>query len=95
MRQHIGQDLTMTEIEHVAGLSERNLQLAFKARFGCSPKAWLTQLRLELAFDALSRSGATGVVHEIANQFGFRHMGRFSHLFRIRFGVNPSWLKIH
>lgn len=56
MRQQIGEDLTMTEIEQITGLSERNLQLAFKARFGCSPKAWLLQLRLELAFEALSRS---------------------------------------
>lgn len=95
MRQQIGEDLTMTEIEQIAGLSERNLQLAFKARFGCSPKAWLLQLRLELAFEALSRSDAAGAIHEIANRFGFRHMGRFSHLFRIRFGVNPSVLKVH
>jgi AraC-like DNA-binding protein len=95
MRAQIGEDLTMTDIEHIAGLSERNLQLAFKARFGCSPKVWLTRLRLELAFEALSRSGAAGEIREIANRFGFRHMGRFSHLFRIRFGVNPSALKIH
>lgn len=90
MRERIGDDITLTEIEEVSGLSSRLLQLGFKERFGCGPKVWLTRLRLELAHGVLVRSGNMLSIAEVASNHGFRHQGRFSILFRSRFGYLPS-----
>ncbi len=93
MRERISDDITLTEIEEASGLSARSLQLGFKQRFGCGPKFWLTQLRLELAYGALQRDSSARPISEIAEHFGFHHMGRFSALFRARFGIPPSHVR--
>ncbi|MUM18862.1 AraC family transcriptional regulator [Mycobacterium sp. CBMA271] len=84
--------LTIEKLANDAGVSVRALQQGFHDLVGCSPMAYLREVRLNRARDALAsadpRSGAS--VTDIALDWGFMHLGRFSVEYRRRFGESPS-----
>lgn len=81
----------MAELSKLTGMSVRSIQAGFKATYGCSPMAFLKVRRLELARKRLlcAVPGTTSVA-KIALDCGFSHLGRFSGLYRARFGESPS-----
>ena len=84
------QAIRVDELAALAGVSIRSLQLGFKEHFGMSPMQYLRQIRLDKArADLLDTSGKTPSVTEVALRWGF-HQGRFSALYRQRFGETPS-----
>ena len=70
-----------------AGVGVRALQAGFRRSLGTTPLAYLRDHRLDLARQAL----ATGrePVTQVAFRFGFAHLGRFSAVYRERFGESP------
>ncbi|MCF6433440.1 AraC family transcriptional regulator [Leisingera sp. MMG026] len=87
---HAGDPVTVLEIAAAAGCSIRSLQTGFRQTFGLTPVAYLRDLRLDLArYLLLSRPPETPV-SSIAYDCGFSHLGRFSQLYRDRFGELPS-----
>ena len=86
---HAAEPVSLAELQAVAGVSIRAIHAGFRTYRGCTPMAFLRQRRLELARTRLlSSPGAT--VTEIALQCGFEHLGRFSALYRARFGESPA-----
>ncbi|CUI01454.1 AraC-like ligand-binding domain-containing protein [Leisingera aquaemixtae] len=82
--------LTVSAIAAEAGCSIRTLQTGFRQHFGLTPVEYLRDLRLDLArYLLLSRPAGTPV-SSIAYDSGFSHLGRFSQLYRARFGELPS-----
>ncbi|MFY0308516.1 helix-turn-helix domain-containing protein [Leisingera sp. D0M16] len=82
--------LTVSAIAAAAGCSIRTLQAGFRRHFGLTPVEYLRELRLDLArYLLLSRPAGTPV-SSIAYDSGFSHLGRFSQLYRARFGELPS-----
>ncbi|WP_264211862.1 AraC family transcriptional regulator [Leisingera thetidis] len=82
--------LTVSAIAAEAGCSLRTLQAGFRQHFGLTPLEYLRDLRLDLArYLLLSRPSGTAV-SSIAYDSGFSHLGRFSQLYRTRFGELPS-----
>lgn len=82
--------LTVIAIAAAAGCSIRTLQAGFRQHFGLTPVEYLRDLRLDLArYLLLSRPAGTPV-SSIAYDSGFSHLGRFSQLYRTRFGELPS-----
>ena len=73
------------------GVSKRTLEYAFNEYAGVAPKTYLNALRLNAVHKQLrgARSGQTRVV-EVANTWGFWHMGQFAADYRKLFGQNPS-----
>lgn len=64
---------------------------AFTRTVGLSPSAWLRQTRLAGARRDLLRAHETGrSVSDIAMQWGFWHLGRFSAYYAELFGEQPS-----
>ncbi len=87
---HAEDPLTVLEIAAEAGCSIRTLQTGFCQAYGLTPVAYLRDLRLDLArYLLLSRPPETPV-SSIAYDCGFSHLGRFSQLYRDRFGELPS-----
>lgn len=84
--------LTLTDLEEVAGLSARALQLQFLKHFGCSPMAWLRNQRLEVAHQRLLHD-AYGSVTQIALDVGFASASRFASAYKSRFGELPSVIR--
>ncbi len=73
------------------GQSERSLQVMFKQAYGMGPARWARCLALHAARKELRRSNTeVCTVRNVAEAFGFQHMGRFSHYYKELFGQSPS-----
>lgn len=83
--------LNLLELSHVAGVSLRQLQQAFKAYTGMTPSHWLRLRRLNSAHrELLKRRPAETTVAEVAMHWSFWHLGRFSSSYQALFKELPS-----
>ncbi len=73
-----------------SGASERTLRRGFNERFGISPKSYLQAQRLIGARRDLRASCQGETITDIANRWGFWHMGQFAADYRRQFGELPS-----
>lgn len=74
----------------VAGASWATLLRAFKDSFGVSPKAYMKLRRLTAVREALLRGDQDERISDIANRWGFWHMGSLAADYRRQFGELPS-----
>jgi AraC family transcriptional regulator, ethanolamine operon transcriptional activator len=82
---------TVAELCRMAGASERLLRYAFLERFGVSPKAYLLAVRLNGVRKELRDADPSSTkVIDVANSWGFWHMGQFAADYRRLFGELPS-----
>ena len=74
-----------------SGVSERRLQTAFHDIYDCPPSRYFRMRALSEARSRLvGTMGDPSPVTTVALELGFRHLGRFSSLFRAQFGDYPS-----
>ena len=73
-----------------SGASERTLRRGFNERFGISPKSYLQAQRLIGARRDLRACSQGETITDIANRWGFWHMGQFAADYRRQFGELPS-----
>jgi len=71
------------------GCSARTLQVAFRQHAGRGPMEFLRELRLDRVRADLTAPGRCGV-REVAQKYGFLHLGHFANQYRARFGERPS-----
>jgi AraC-like DNA-binding protein len=92
IRTHYAAPLTVEKLAAVAGVSTRTLFAGFRDFRNTTPMAYLKQIRLDKARDALQRGEAFGPagVTQIALDCGFAHLGRFAAQYRAQFGELPS-----
>ncbi|WP_323776970.1 helix-turn-helix domain-containing protein [Leisingera sp.] len=81
--------LTVLDIA-AAGCSNCTLQTGFRQIFDLTPVVYLPGLQLCLAHYLLLLRPAETPAHSIADHWGVSHLGRFSQLYRTRFGELPS-----
>lgn len=84
------QPLSLAELCHMSGASERTLRYAFIDRFGVTPKTFLMAHRLNGARRDLRAAEPTRSIADIADDWGFWHMGQFAADYRQFFGELPS-----
>ncbi|WP_423920667.1 helix-turn-helix transcriptional regulator [Frigoribacterium sp. 2-23] len=83
--------LTATDIAAQAGLSPRGLQQAFSTQLGSTPMNYLRRVRLDYVRAELQNLHPDHVtVAEVAQRWGFIHLGRFSAAYVDKFGEYPS-----
>jgi AraC-like DNA-binding protein len=88
---NLDQPLSMAELAAQAGVSARSLQTGFQQFRGTTPTAYLRELRLKRVHEALlSADPQRSSVTDIALQWGFGHLGKFSVAYKQRFGESPS-----
>lgn len=81
---------TISQLCKISGLTYRTLHRAFNDAFGIGPKAYQLRLRLGRAkLDIIAAEKNVPIV-DIANKWGFWHMGQFAKDFRRQFGELPS-----
>ncbi|MGO0633303.1 AraC family transcriptional regulator [Pseudomonas sp. SAR267] len=90
IREHLREDIKLIDIARAAGVSVRSLSEGFQRALQLSPMQYVKALRLDAARNELLCSGADRLVSEIAEAWGFNHLGRFSEHYRLRFGELPS-----
>ncbi len=87
---HLDQPLTLEQIAGAAGTTPRSLQMAFRQFRGTTPLNFLRDRRLDRVHQALATAHPGATVTDIASAWGFGHLGRFSQIYRERFGKSPS-----
>ena len=90
MEESADENLPISFFCETAAVSERTLNRAFNERFDIGPKAYLLRYRLSrMRRDLLDIDGAK-TVSDIANRWGFWHMGQLAREYQRQFGELPS-----
>ncbi len=88
---HLKHDIDSEELARQARMSLRSLYGLFERHAGTTPKNYIRQKRLERINACLSDPTCNvRNVTEIAMDYGFLHLGRFSEHYRRQFGELPS-----
>ena len=82
--------LPLTTVCETVGVSIRTLNRAFNETFGMGPKAYLLTTRLSQIRNELLKSDKSVKVADVANRWGFWHMGQLARDYRKQFGELPS-----
>ena len=91
LEQNTDRTLSLAELCAAARASDRTLRVCCHEHLGMSPMRYLWLRRMHLARRALRTADpATATVTEIAANFGFWELGRFSVEYRSLFGESPS-----
>lgn len=91
LEEHPEDAWSTAELARRVHVSVRTLQKGFASDMGVPPMAYLRQVRLSRAHEALCQAapGST-TVGTVASHFGITHLGRFSSAYRRLFGETPS-----
>lgn len=84
-----GEPLSVRQIADAVGIAPCDLRLAFSQAVGISPGEWIRKRRLNGVRRELAE-GDRRTVSEIAMNWGFWHLGRFSQYYAAQFGEAPS-----
>ncbi|MGQ4598380.1 AraC-like ligand-binding domain-containing protein [Nocardia sp. R6R-6] len=88
---HAHEPLTVDDIAEAVGVGARALQDGFRRYYDTTPTAFLRDVRLRRVRTELMHADPTSTtVTTIAIRWGFVHLGRFSAVYRRRFGETPS-----
>lgn len=91
LEENRGNPLYVAEICAAIGVAERTLRLHCVAQLGVSPHRYLWLRRMHQVRRALTVADAKATtVTDIATEFGFWELGRFSVAYRKLFGETPS-----
>jgi AraC-like DNA-binding protein len=82
--------LTVEHLRVASASSLSTLERAFRDQFGVSPKRYLMLARFSGVRRALLDSSSTRSISDVANAWGFWHMGKFAADYRRIFGQLPS-----
>jgi AraC-like DNA-binding protein len=92
---HASEEISAETLQELAGVSKSKLYEEFQTHYGTSPLAYLKKYRLQQIYKVLSAPG-TGQkisISQLAFQWGFNHLSRFSQEYREEFGEKPSETK--
>jgi AraC-like DNA-binding protein len=90
VEEQAGNAPTIKDICQASGASYRTLNRAFLDRFDVTPKQYLQAIRLDGVRNELHRKVSETKISDIANDWGFWHMGQFAGDYRRQFGELPS-----
>ena len=84
-------NITVKGLCKMTGVSDRTLEYAFREKFGITLKAYIRAYRLNRVMRILTRSDRFNTkVCDVANSWGFWHMGQFASDYKRHFGELPS-----
>lgn len=82
--------LSMAHFARIAGVSSRTLHEGFRLHRGYTPMQFLRTQRLGAARRDIENASPDRTITEVAIQWGFTHLGRFSQSYAAAFGEKPS-----
>ncbi|MNN05056.1 Transcriptional activator NphR [compost metagenome] len=91
IENNLKQDISLEQLAELAHMSARSLYALFEKHAGTTPKHYIRQRKLETIHARLSDPRASvRNVTEVALDYGFLHLGRFSECYKSTFGELPS-----
>lgn len=92
LEAHLSERVVMADIARNVHMSIRAIQQGFRDELGTTPMLYLRDRRLERAHedltDIIPSDGVT--VTDVAERWGFTHLGNFAVLYKKRWGESPS-----
>ena len=88
VEEHLAENIELTVLANIAGLSKWHFARAFKQSVGITPHLYLIHRRLEKAQQLLAETDLS--LAQIALRSGFSDQSHFSRRFRILLGVTPT-----
>lgn len=85
-------EIKLTELAHVAGMSDFHFAREFKKTTGFSPHQYLIKFRIERAKAYLKQDKLT--LSEVSLRSGFSHQSHFTRLFRKITGTTPKLFRL-
>lgn len=90
LQERIKDDVSVEELAALCNVSVRTLYNLFAKEVGTTPKLFIKQMKLQCLQSDLKQGIGARNVTEIALDYGFTHLGRFSSDYRKLFGELPS-----
>ncbi|MBC7633812.1 AraC family transcriptional regulator [Aeromicrobium sp.] len=92
IEENLANEVTLEDIAQDAQVSIRSIQQGFRDDLSTTPMKYVRDQRLERSraelSDAIPEDGVS--VTQVAEHWGFGHLGNFSSMYRKRFGETPS-----
>lgn len=92
IEDHLAERITMESVAKAVHMSVRSIQQGFREELGMTPMTYVRERRLERVHeeltDAIPADGVT--VTQVAERWGFNHLGSFAVEYRKRWGEAPS-----
>lgn len=91
IERNLKHELNAQDLAVQARMSQRSLYTLFERQLGVTPLHYIRQRKLERIHACLSDASCTvRSLTELALDYGFLHLGRFSESYRLQFGELPS-----
>jgi AraC-like DNA-binding protein len=90
IEDHVDEPITIRELCQEVGVGWTTLVHAFREHFGVTPKAYLRAFRLNCVRRDLLDTAPEASIADVANRWGFWHMGQFAADYKRLFGELPS-----
>ncbi len=91
IREQPAEHLTLSDLCRITGMSERTLRIAFIERYMVPPARFMKAYRLNHLREDLAELAARGPrISQVANAWGFWHLGQLAHDYHEWFGELPS-----
>lgn len=90
LEANAGHNISLADLAAATGLPGRTLNEHFRKATGSSPLSYLRGVRMARARRALLHPEPRTTVTEVAHQWGFGHLGRFSLAYKCHYGESPS-----
>lgn len=91
IKQYAHNEIRAEDLERLAGVSKSKLYTEFKKYYGISPLSFLRRYRLQQIYKILNTPTNPNIsISNLAFDWGFKHLGRFSKEYCDEFGENPS-----
>ncbi|MGO2354253.1 MAG: AraC family transcriptional regulator [Marinomonas foliarum] len=87
---NITADITIDELAKVCQISRKSLYNLFEREAGLTPSAYIRRLKLESIHSELKNNERIRNVTQVALEYGFTNLGRFSAQYREQIGELPS-----
>ncbi|MNV81894.1 HTH-type transcriptional regulator CdhR [compost metagenome] len=87
METHLDQDLPLSSLVELSGLSSSQFTRTFRAVMGKAPHGYLLDLRIERARNLLEKTDLS--IIEVGMQCGFAQPTHFATMFRKVVGLSP------
>ncbi|MBD7977379.1 MULTISPECIES: AraC family transcriptional regulator [Pseudomonas] len=89
--EHLKEDPGIDTLAALAKVSQRSVYALFERHLNCTPKQYVRDRKLDRVHACLSDPSChVRSVTEIALDYGFMHLSRFSESYKARFGELPS-----
>ncbi len=89
-RANFGNVVRIDDLCRLAAANPRTILRAFKVVHNTTPSRYLQEIRLMEIRRVLLSGRNRASITQVATRFGFRELGRFSVLYRTKFGEAPS-----